>query len=264
MRAVVRPGGGAACRTIAALATTLALAGCARAVDGTPQAQTFPRTVDALTHNVAAAAKLVTSVHLRMTESIGDQAIKVVGDEQLSNGKATALVIDESISAMGGTVRLLRVDGKTYARLPAAQRTSAKPWALVRPGSTNPFISTMANALASAEKLTGINMLSQVAPAITGFRYRGTDRVDGAITGRYAMTIDVDKLPASFPQKELLQQVGLTRLPLQFWVDGNWHTRRMTEALSVMGQHARVVAAIGDYNKPVHITAPPADQVDDS
>jgi hypothetical protein len=249
---------------VAGLAAALVLAGCAQAVDGTPQAQAFPRTLDPLARNLAAAAQSLTSAHLRLRESIGDQSIDIVGDEQLSNRKVTALVIDESISAIGGTIRFIRVNGKTYARLPKSQRTSAKPWALVRPGSANPFVSTMAGALGSAENLTGVDMLSQIAPAIKGFRYRGIDTVDGAATGHYAMTIDVDKLPASFPQKELFQQVGFTNLPLEFWVDGNWHTRKMTESVAIMGQRARLVASMGNYNKPVHISAPPADQVDDS
>lgn len=247
---------------IGAAATALLLVGCARTVDGSP-ASTFPTTVDSLAAKIQSGAKALQSAHITMHITLGPQTVAARGDEQLSGGKATALALDERIPQFG-TIRVVRVDEKTYVRLPASHRTSDKPWALVRSGSSNPVVSALAGSLASTNQLTQLDAVGAFVRAAKHLRFVGTDTIDGATVGHYTLTIDVDKLPADFPQKQTLQSIGLSDLPLDLWVDTNGNARKVTEDLAVLGQRISVRVLLSNLDAPVHITAPPASQVDTS
>lgn len=243
-------------------AAAAVLSSCAQTVDGTPAA-TFPTTPAALTRQVTAATTALKTAHLTMQEGLAGRSLDVVADEQLSAGTPTALDLAETIPTFG-KVRIVLVDRKTYALVPPAHRTSSKPWVLVRPGSSNPFANAMAQTQSSLGQLSGFNSFSTFVKAARSLRFLGIQPIDGATTGHYALTIDVAKLPDDYRLKPLLQQIGLATVPLEFWMDTDGNVRRATEDLHVAGEHVTTLVTLSDFNAPLHITAPPADQVDTS
>lgn len=203
------------------------------------------------------------SAHLSIRVHFQSSTLTATGDEQVANRHVTAMALTETIPAFG-TIRLVQVGEKTYVQLPKSRRTSSKPWVLVRPGSSNPVVRALAQTLQSSGQLTQLDAAGIFVTAAKNLHFAGIDTIDGVTAGHYTLTIDVNRLPDSFPQKQTLQGVGLSSLPLDLWVDSDGHTRKVTENLKFAGQTISVAVELNNFNKPVHITAPPASQVDTS
>src|SRR4051812_14361327 len=60
----------------------------------------------------------IRSAHLELEVEAGGNTITGTGDETLSNGRAEAYDLTETIPGVGD-LRVLMVDGQTYAQLPA-------------------------------------------------------------------------------------------------------------------------------------------------
>lgn len=238
------------------------LVGCARTTNGSP-AETFPTTVQALADRIESGAKSLKTAHLAFRVGLAGESITAHGDEELSDGKPTGLALVERIPAFG-TLRLIQSDDKSYVRLPRSQRTSDKPWVLVRPGSSNPVVSQLAQTLQTSNQLTAVDSIGALVGAAKNLRFVGTETIGSARVGHYTLTIDVSRLPDDFPQKQTLQQVGLSSLPLEAWFDTSGHTRKVVERIAVVGQHVSVLVRLGNFDAPVHISAPPPGQVDTS
>ena len=54
---------------------------------------------------------------------------------------------------------------------------------------------------------------------------------------------------------------GVTALPMDLWVDRQGRLRKVAENLTVKGQRVATTIGIGQFDAPVTITPPPADQV---
>lgn len=252
-------------RLIALLAVAAALlTGCAEAVDGTPNSDApsaFPRTTAALGAELKAGTATLKSTHLTLNEAIGSQSISGAGDETIADSKVGSLSLKLDVPGLG-MLQIVRVDGKTFVKLPPAQSTSGKPWALVTTSSSNPVVRAMAGSLAAADEVTGLDAASIFIDAARDLKYLGTSSIAGASTGHYSLIVDVNRLPADYPQKQLLVTAGLTKLPVQLWVDMDGRLRKLTERLTVSGQTVNTVVTLGNFDAPVHITAPPPDHVD--
>jgi hypothetical protein len=120
----------------------------------------------------------------------------------------------------------------------------------------------------------------------------GPDTVDGVPTTHYDATIDLDKVAALDPgaastTKQLEQQLGTNSLPIQLWVDQQNRVRRISvdeniahpvpgstisggtsttgtndTNLNIGSVHVTFTVTLSDYGTPVHIVAPPADEID--
>lgn len=247
---------------VAVAAAALILGGCASTVDGTPP-PSFPTTVQSLAELIQSGTKSLHSAHLSMRITVGGQSIVAAGAEQADNGKATALNLLEHIPSFG-TIQVVTVSGKTYVRLPKSHNTSDKPWVLVRPGSSNPVVSAIGQTLQNSGQLTQLDAMSAFVNSAKQLQFEGVGSIDDATVGHYHLTIDVDRLPDSFPQKQTLQAAGISQLPIDDWIDPDGHSRKLTESLAVAGQKVSVVVALSDFDTAVNITAPPASQVDTS
>lgn len=246
-----------------AVAATL-LAGCADSVNGTPATDGpvgFPTTASALAAKLKAGILTIRSTHLTLNESIAGQTLSGAGDEVVAQGKVSALSLRLSVPQLG-TLQVLRTGSDTYLKLPAAQRTSDKPWVLVTETSSNPVVRAMAGSLSTADQLAGLDSAAIFVAATRNLKYLGPTTVAGASVGHYSLTVDVTRLPADFPQKQLLITSGLTKLPVQVWIDTSGRLRKLTEQITVASQTVTSVVTLGNFDAPVHISAPPADQVD--
>jgi hypothetical protein len=253
-----------------------ALVGCASTTAGTPTSSVpagSPRSgtssagtpvtsplASALFARVSAGLKKVTSLHVAISTNLGGETITAAGDEALGNGTLTAADITENTSSQGG-FRLIIVDDKLYARLPASMNHTGKPWVLVSANSADPLIRGLAATLDQLKSSASVTAIAQFAPAATGLTDKGSEIVGTVPATHYGFTVEVAKLPSTFPGKAALQQAGLIAIPVELWVDAQGRPVKITQRLAVAGQTSDTTVLVSGYDKPVHIIAPPADQV---
>ena len=88
----------------------------------------------------------------------------------------------------------------------------------------------------------------------------GTETIDGVETTHYTATLD----PAKIPNGARLQKLaGATYQPVDVWIDGDDHVRRLHMAYSTSGAMAAGAASssdltmtFSDYGKDVQVSVP--------
>ena len=207
--------------------------------------------VGRLQHGIAS----VTSAHFTIAASVTGQPLTGSGDQQLAGGTLVALDATATLPSGLGSVELRNVDGKNYARLPKALSVGDKPWTAVTTDTTNPALAQVASIVESALGSASLGNLARLAGAASNSRDLGRPTVDGTATTHYAITVDPAKLPAD------LGAVSAKPFPVDLWVDGTGRPVRLQLALTVAGTAATATIDFSRFGAPVHITAPPADQV---
>jgi hypothetical protein len=133
-------------RTHALLALSLAVAltACSSSTSGNGGGAKglpgMPTDAAGLGNLMQSATATVTSAHISLDVNAAGQSVSGGGDEKLAAGKLVALDLTENLPSGAGELRIIIVDGKTYAKLPASMRTSAKPYSLVTENSSNPVV----------------------------------------------------------------------------------------------------------------------------
>ncbi|HEV7205701.1 MAG TPA: hypothetical protein VGN18_13915 [Jatrophihabitans sp.] len=220
-----------------------------------------PTTATDLGTALRAGMQTVRSAHLTLEVGVGGQTINGQGDEQVDNGKLSNLQLSETLPG-AGELGVVIVGDKTYVKLPPAIRHgSGKPWTLVTADSTNPVIQQMAASIASARSSASLDTIKDFAQAASSVTVKGAATVAGADTTHYSMVVDTGKLPSTFPGIDALKKTGLTRIPVELYVDHQGRPVEVDENVTVQGQTVTTKITVTRYNQPVTITAPPADQV---
>ncbi len=261
---------------IAVLSPALILAACSSTTSGTgapsgaatgktstSAPQSAPTSATGLAAELQHGLASITSTHIALDVSAGGLGVQGAGDEQVANGKLTAFDLAETISSMG-TLRLRIVDGKTYAGLPPALNKSGKPWVLVTANSSNPVVKSLSTSISSAQSAASLDAAGQFVAAAKSVKLIGPESVDGTTVNHYAIVVDVSKLSAAYPGREALNSAGLTTVPVDLWIDSAGRPAKVLTKFTVQGQTVSSQATLSRFNEPVHITAPPADQVSTS
>lgn len=106
---------------------------------------------------------------------------------------------------------------------------------------------------------------------------QGTEEIDGVSTTKYHAVIDLNKVADVVPAEQravmrdaantLMQQYGITELPMDVWIDANGLPRELFYEISakVQGQNVKssMTMNLSDYGIAVNIQPPPASQVTD-
>ena len=80
--------------------------------------------------------------------------------------------------------------------------------------------------------------------------------------GHYKINVDVNSLPTDFPNRDAAHaERAEARCLSSVYVDESGRPRKVTENLAVGGQQVDVLVTLTNIDVPVHIAAPPADQV---
>lgn len=198
----------------------------------------------------------VKTAHLTLDLAVAGQSITAHGDEQLSSGKLVALDLTESVTS-AFSLRLIIVNGKTYARLPSSVSHTNKPWVLATANSKNPAIKAFGSILSSTQSSASLSAITALVSAARSVKQSGSSNT-------YKVDVDPAKLPKSYVGRKALAASGLTSIPLTITLDSAGRPVVVTENLTVSGQKLTTKITLGSYNKPVHITAPPASQVSTS
>jgi hypothetical protein len=249
-------------------AATVVLAGCGGgAVEGTASSGSAssssaapPTDAAGLAAALQQGARSIRSAHLSLLVSAAGQTIDGQGDETLSAGKLQDLDLTETVPG-AGQIRILMAGGQTYVQLPASVNRSGKPWTLVSTSSSNPVVAQLASTLEQTQQSASLDQYTAFTRAATGLQVVGPEQVGGADATHYKISVDVTRLPETQPGREQLLSAGLTTLPVDLWVDAEGRPVKVTEDLTVQGQTVDTTVTIGNFDAPVTITAPPADQV---
>ena len=251
------------------LAAALIMTGCSSTTNGSPPAgrgsgsgsaaaggQASPAPDAAhLGARMLAAVDTLTSLHLTLGGTAGDGS----GDATMSQGKTTAS--DMTIDTAGVQVEVRTIGSKTWVKLPAAQRTNGKPWALVSATSSNAAIRAMAASMQTTQSMTSVSSFLNLVRATTKFRVVGADTVNGAPATHYALTVDLTKVDFPGQLGQVIQQAHITAVPVDLWTDSHDRPVQLSENISVGGHSVTVQVGVSDFDKPVTISPPPSDQV---
>jgi hypothetical protein len=193
-----------------------------------------------------------------MTVAAGTVTISGAGNELMAHGKLQAIDLTETVPPVG-EMRIVVDAGKTYLKLPPALDHTGKPWQLVSPASTNPVLRQLGSTLQSVQQSASLDQFTTFTSAARVTRHI-QETLDGSPVTHYGLSVDIAKLPATLPGKQQLAAAGVTTLPMDLWVDRQGRLRKVTENLTVKGQHVATTVEIGQFDAPVTITPPPVDQ----
>jgi predicted small secreted protein len=220
----------------------------------------FPTNLAALGDLLVKGGNSVKSAHLELSESAAGTTVAGAGDETVSNGKVTSIDLSESVGAT--KLRFIIVNGKVFAQLPASVYPAKKPWVEISSTTTNVQLQQLYSSFQSSIQTGTGDSVRVLTSAATGLKLEGIEQLDGTPSQHYSMTVVIANLPSTFPNKAALTQTGLTNLPFDLYVDVQGHVRKVTEDFTVSGQHVTTVVTLSKIDQPVHVTAPPADQVE--
>jgi LppX_LprAFG lipoprotein len=107
---------------------------------------------------------------------------------------------------------------------------------------------------------------TQLLAAAKNVHAAGTQTIDGVAATEYAGSVRaaeaLKSLPASFRKAMApeLQVLGNGTINFHVWIDGQHHTRQITDVETVNGETISTTVNITAINQPVQITLPPASQ----
>ena len=215
---------------------------------------------------VAKAATKTTgegSAHVKFTATSVANGLRVAitgsGDYASSSRRAQVNVAFTS-PLSSGTIRELMQGSTIYMVSPLFKSSipAGKAWVkidLTKTGRASGFDFT---SFSAATPRQALELLQTTAgkPAKVG-----TETIDGVETTHYTATID----PAKIPNGARLQKLtGASYEPVDVWVDGDDHVKRLHIAYSMTGAAAAGVGSsnemtmtFSDYGKQVDVSVPP-------
>jgi hypothetical protein len=135
---------------------------------------------------------------------------------------------------------LVAVDGVIYLKRPG---TLGKYFRYEQGNPLNPFASGPASRVDPADSLADFN------DGITSVTYVGHEEVEGVTVERYEMLVDTR---AAGGGRDLPRE-----MTMGVWLDGQDRLARFFMQLGPVACESTLT----DFDKPVHVHAPPADQV---
>jgi hypothetical protein len=177
-----------------------------------------------------------------------------------------------ALTKNGSTAEAVIVDKQMYMKLPflANQLPSGKQW--FKLDLEKALKATGADPTSSFGQTDPQQWLQQLL-ASGNTETIGTETVDGEQMTHYRTQIDptnMGQVPANerASVKQALAQMGLSKIPVDVWVDSQGLLRRMSLSVQfgkAMGNGSMAMTMnLSQFGAPVSITAPPADQVFDA
>ena len=227
---------------------------------------TGPVTTAQLASTLMAGANTVTSGHISLSSTYGgEKVISAEGDETLAGGKLTAMRMDEKVGPVSLT--LMIVDKVVYVKMPANVVKNGKPWVKATVSSTNPGLKKLAALFSSLEQSASLRQYSAFTEAASSLKTVSVlELLNGVAVAHYSMLVDITKVhneAVTAEMKKGMAQAGISKLPVDLWVDEQGRTVKMAERFEVQGKTMAVDMTLTRINQPVSIVAPPASLTSD-
>lgn len=232
-------------------------AGAASAAVGSSSAA--PISGAALASKMQAGAASLRSAYVIVTTTAAGQTVTAQGKARFASGKVTG---EDMTARLGAETIGMRLAGNSiYIKLPPdAGLPAGKPWVNLSAAGSDPTLSQLAALVKSSLANASVNGDMAYARAVTNVKDLGPATVNGIPTTKYSYVIDVSKAPSTDFTK-ILTQAGVSRVPVDLWLDAQDRPVQVTEGTTVAGKPTSTKVLYEKLNEPVSITAPPADQI---
>ena len=199
---------------------------------------------------VSDAMSAAKTAHITQTMSTQGKDVSSTG-ELMMDPDPQKLRMHLNMSVGGQEVKVFLVDGTFYMNMGAMTQDK---YVKISTDGSNPLAAQMQAMLGQSN---AANQMKNAAAAVKEFAVAGTEKVDGAETTHYALTLDTKKLlAAQGVQAAQAAQIGDT-LTYDLYIDGKDLIRR---AVMNMGA-AKTTIEYSQWGEPVTIEAPAADQL---
>lgn len=245
--------------TVIAVPVTALLAACSGGGSATSVPNGMPTTATALGALVRSGAADLTSARLRITLDLSAEQLAGAGEEELRGGEVSA--VDLTANLVGaGAIRVVHVDGRTYAKLPPSMNPTGTPYLRVTADSSNPTIHELSPYLDAALTAVSPANLGKLAAVAQEVEVDGARTVNGMPVTHYALKVDATKLDPAFPGRAALSAGG-KQLPLDLYIARDGRPAQADLRLTAQGQDVPIDVKFSGYNNPVSINAPPPGQI---
>jgi len=163
-------------------------------------------------------------------------------------------------------IKAILTDTAIYINEASLAKQIGKPWLKLDLSAMNKTpLASFAQLVHSMQSNNFAN-LTQLFAAAKNVRVVGKQTVQGVPTTEYAGTFQTAELRRALApsiRKALapaLQALGNSTVTFHIWVDGQHHSRKMTEVETINGVTINTTLTITAINQPVDITLPPASQ----
>jgi hypothetical protein len=203
-------------------------------------------------------------------KSSGDAALNMKGTGQYQREPSLAMQLKlDSLQAAGQSLsgaEVLLVDNTFYLHLgELSSALGGKHW--VKVGGNAMGMGELLDQLAQIDPSTQMEAFVSSGNATVD----GSEEIDGVKTTKYSATVSADKLgelsSLDAAQREALKksydELGIKEVNYTVWVDDKYQPRRLVVVTPSSAGDVTVTMNIADINKPVDLSAPPADQVAD-
>jgi hypothetical protein len=230
---------------------------------GTHKLTATPMTLSELAAQLKAGAQGMTSEHITISESFGGQSgLNLEGDETLAAGRITAMRLEEKTGATTLSMRL--VDGSLYMKLPASLSQGRRPWYKLPADSPDPVLRKLASSLRSIEQSASQRQGGFLAQSADSLITVAVEQSNRTKLTHYSILVDPTKVHSAAMtegMKKVLAQAGVTKIPVDFWVDQHGRTVKVAERFTVQGEPVSIDISVTRINEPITIVAPPASQL---
>jgi LppX_LprAFG lipoprotein len=180
--------------------------------------------------------------------------------------------LPSQLTQNGSTAEFVLADKVMYLKMPflSGMLPGGKQWMKIDVAAAAKQAGT---SLGSFGQLDPQQWLQQLL-ASNDTQKVGTDTVQGEQMTHYRTTIDpataLSKVPAAqrAAVRKAMQQIGMSTIPVDVWVDGSGLLRRESLSLTfgqgLQNAAMKVTFDLHDFGSPVNVEVPPTDQVYDA
>ncbi len=250
-------------------AALIVLAACSSGGGGPASTASTPLTPRQALLAAASHAQKVTSASETLTvRDSGAQNATTAGTIQFQRKPTLQASETLNTTAAGKSAQIMVILTGTaiYLHEAALAGQLGKPWLKLDLSALNG--TDLASIAQLAHSLQGNDFANQtqLLAVAKNVHVAGTQTIDGVATTEYAGSVRAAEalktLPASFRKAMApeLQVLGNGTISFHVWIDGQHHTRKITDVETVNGETINSTVLITAINQPVHITIPPASQ----
>ncbi|HEX6472498.1 MAG TPA: hypothetical protein VF069_25635 [Streptosporangiaceae bacterium] len=210
------------------------------------------------------------------TMNIGSQQgamnMHAIGQFRLRPSVAFTMNVDKM--SMGGqsmpvgAIQVVFVDKVIYMKSPQlSQATGGKPWLKLDLGKQAQQSGFSLDALMNQSEQVNPAEQTKMLTASKDVRQVGTETVNGVKTTHYTGSITISEALAKLDAKarqqlqKVYNQAGADKINFDLWADDQQLPRKLTTRLAIPQATTSSTIIYEDYGTPVHVSAPPADQV---
>jgi hypothetical protein len=264
-----RPVPGRAAAVGLSAAALIVLAACSSGGGGPASTASTPLTPRQALLAAASHAQKVTSASETLTvRDSGAQNATTAGTIQFQRKPTLQASETLNTTAAGKStqIKVILTGAAIYLHEAALAGQLGKPWLKLDLSALNG--TDLASIAQLAHSLQGNDFANQtqLLAVAKNVHVAGTQTVDGVATTEYAGSVRAAEarktLPASFRKAMApeLQVLGNGTISFHVWIDGQHHTRKITDVETVNGETINTTVNITAINQPVQIALPPASQ----